>query len=153
MNYIRYAFVTALVCLLALSIYGLIAPGIVFTLPDGSELDHQKVDPIIHTNAISAYRIKVAPWLLLNGSLLCGWLFLRSRKVAYRVTAVSVIILGYIAFTSVRGLGYTAGQSVSAFFQGHGDSISGWTWFYLATLAALLFSTRKNPELAAPSNP
>ena len=149
MKYIRYIFIAALVCCLALSIKGMVTPTLTFALGNGSELNRSEIDPQIYTNAIASYRLAVMPWIALIGLLLSGWIFLGRKKVVYGVAVASVVLFGYIIFASIRGLGYTMTQSVSAVLQGHGSPLSGWTWFYLFALVALVIATTKRAEQAA----
>ena len=143
MKYIRYTFIAALACCLALYIKGFITP--TFTLSDGSELNAE-IDPQIYTNAMASYRMAVIPWIALIGLLLAGWIFLSRKKFVYGVAIFSAILVGYIIFASIRGLGYTWAQSVSAVLQGYGSPLPGWAWFYLLALVALVIAATKTAE-------
>jgi hypothetical protein len=150
MKYIRYTFIAALACCLALSIKGIVTPTLTFALGSESELNRSEVDPQIYTNAIASYRMAVMPWIALIGLLLGGWMFLSRKKVVYGVALASVVLFGYIIFASIKSLGYTMTQSVSAVLQGHGNPLSGWTWFYLLALVALVIAATKSAEQVAP---
>jgi hypothetical protein len=146
MKIIRYTFIAALVCCFALSIKGIVAPEISFTLPGGAELSRSEIGAAAYADAISNYRTKIFPWLAMITLILCGWIFLSRKKVVYGAFAGSLGLLGYIIFDSVNGLGYTMSQSVTAALQGHGIPIFGWSWFYLIALIALPIARMKKAE-------
>ena len=146
MKYIRYTFIAALACCLALSINGIVTPPLTFKLGSGSELNQSEVNSQIYINTIATYRMVAIPWIALIGLLLGGWILHSRKKVVYGVAVSSVVLLGYIVFASIRGFGYTMTQSVSAVLQGHGNPLSGWTWFYLIALVALVIAATKRAE-------
>jgi len=152
MRIIRYTIIAALVCCFAFFVKAIVAPEITFTLAGGTELKSSDVDPQMYADAIAKYRMKVILWLAMIGLILCGWIFLNRKKVVFGVFAASVGLLGCILFDSIRGLGYTMSQSVSAALEGHGMPIFGWNWLYLIALIALPIATMKTAEQGADGN-
>ncbi len=146
MKIIRYITIAALICYFALYLKAIIAPEITFTLAGGEEQNISEVDPQFYQYAMEKYRTKGLLWLALNGLILAGWIFLSRKKVVFGVVAASIGLLCYITFDSIRGLGYTMSQSVSAALEGYGMPILGWNWFYLIALVALPIATMKKAE-------
>lgn len=140
MKHIRSIFIAALAILLLFLIKGMVSPDISFTLADGAEMSRKDVSAEWYADAVGKYRIMSLPWLLLNGLILGGWVFLGHKRVVLGTVAASVGLLVYILLNHLNGLGYTLSQSVSAVLMGQGLPIYGWNWFYLVALLALPFT-------------
>lgn len=141
MKVLRYIFIAAMTFFLGITVRAFIAPEIGFTLLSGVELSSSEIDSELYANAVASYRLASAPWLGLITLVLCGWIFFDTPKAVNSVVVGSIMLLAYIAFTSIDGLGYTPEQSVSAFLQGQGNPFFGWRWFHLFALAVLMGAT------------
>jgi len=142
MKFVRYLFISILLCLLGYSVYGCISPDIVVSHPLGEQVISVSDD--VYDDLVAKYRVVAIPWVIVIVLILLSWIFLAKRLVAYCLSMLAICLLFYLIVRDVKSYGDTLEQQVTALKHGVAYSF-GWlsVFYFLSAAMVLPFVSKK----------